>query len=115
MGMAVPTVREVILQLIRNGAHDLHTLVLANKCFALLWPPGQKRTLDGRLDFCYACLDAALPEDDEVQELKLKLVKDDVLGSTISTLTSFSEMGIRCANANNPSGRETQRNDAHVS
>lgn len=54
--VAVPAVREVVLSLIREGGHDLHTLVLANKCFALLWPPGEKRTLDGRLDFCYACL-----------------------------------------------------------
>jgi hypothetical protein len=61
-GFAVPTVRGVALELIREGGHDVHTLVLANKCFALLWPPGEKRTLDGRLDFCYACLDAALPE-----------------------------------------------------
>ena len=55
-GAAVPTVREVVLDLIRDGGHDLHALVLANKCFALLWPPGEKQTLDGRLDFCYACL-----------------------------------------------------------
>lgn len=57
--VAVPTVREVVLSLIREGGHDLHTLVLANKCFALLWPPGEKRTLEGRLDFCYACLVSA--------------------------------------------------------
>lgn len=58
--VAVPTVREMVLSLIREGAHDLHTLVLANKCFALLWPPGEKRTLEGRLDFCYACLVSAI-------------------------------------------------------
>ena len=40
-----------------------------------------------------ATQDAALPEDDELMELKLKLVKDDTLGSTIGELSSFSEMG----------------------
>ena len=39
------------------------------------------------------CQDAALPEDDELMELKLKLLKDDMLGSAIGELSSFSEMG----------------------
>ena len=69
---AAQTVREVVLAQIRNGGHDVSGLVLANKCFALLQPPGDKRTLESRLDFCYACLEAALPEDDEQMELKAR-------------------------------------------
>ena len=37
--------------------------------------------------------EAALPEDDELMELKLKLEKDDLLGSAIGELSSFSETG----------------------
>ena len=92
MGFAVSVVRGVALELIAEGGHDLQALVQANKCFALLLPPGDARTLDDRVDFCFACLEAALPADDELMALELKLAKDDLLGSTIEALSSFSDM-----------------------
>ena len=96
IGFAVPTLRSVALALIKAGGHDLQTLVLTNRCVALIDPPGDKATLEGRLDFCFACLAAALPEHDELMELRLKLEKKDLLFSTIDALSSFSEMGVRC-------------------
>ena len=84
---AAQTVREVVLAQIRNGGHDVSGLVLANKCFALLQPPGDKRTLESRLDFCYACLEAALPEDDEQMELKAR-PSTHALGSCSGGLAS---------------------------
>lgn len=73
----VHAVRQLALELI-NGqtiVHDVAALMHANKCLALLCPPGEAQTLDARLDFCYACLEAALPMDDELMELRLKLAK----------------------------------------
>ena len=96
VSFAVDTVRMVALELIREGGRELQTLVLANKCLASLWPPGDAATLEGRLEFCSACLGAALPEDDELMELKLRLDKEHLLSSTSSALGAFSEMGVRC-------------------
>jgi hypothetical protein len=96
---AVPTVRAVGLQLIKEGGYDLQTLVLTNKCLALLWPPGSKSTLEDRMAFCSDCLEAALPEDDDDDDrelLKLNLVSEDLLNSAIRALSSFSDMGVRC-------------------
>jgi len=96
--VAVPAVRRVVLELIHAGAHDVQTLVLATKSLAQLWPPGEPSTLSGRLDFCFACLEAALPADHlgDAMELRLRLVHNHLLSSTIEGLGAFSEVGIRC-------------------
>ena len=71
--VAVPALRRVALELIHLGALDVSALVQANRCLALLWPAGDASTLAGRLEFCSACLEAALPPDDEPMELRLRL------------------------------------------
>lgn len=94
--VAVPALRRVALELIHLGSLDVSALVQANRCLALLWPAGDASTLAGRLEFCSACLEAALPPDDEPMELRLRLTHGNLLGSTIEALGAFSEMGVRC-------------------
>ena len=93
---AVSTLCTVALELIRGGGLDRQALVQCNKCIALLWPAGERQTLDERLEFCAGCLEAALPADDELSELKLRLVRGSLLASTVEALGGFSEMGVRC-------------------
>ena len=92
----IKSLRELTLDLIHAGALDVTTLAHANRCLATLWPPGDARTLPGRLEFCFDCLEAALPPDDEPMELRLRLRRDDLLGTTIESLGAFSEVGVRC-------------------
>ena len=96
--VAVPAVRRVVLELLHAGAHDVRTLVLANKSLAQLWPPGEPSTLSARLDFCFACLEAGLPADHlgDAMEFRLRLVRNHLLSSTTEALSAFSEVGIRC-------------------
>ena len=56
VSVALAAVRSVALSLVREGAQDLRSLILANRCLAKLWPPGEAQTLQARLAFCTATL-----------------------------------------------------------
>ena len=93
--VVVTAVRRVALALVHAGV-DVPSLVAANKCLAHLAPPGDPRTVDSRVDFCFAYLEASLPADDESMELSLRLTRERLLESVIEALGAFSEVGIRC-------------------
>ena len=94
--VAIVALQTTSLELIRVGARDVRSLVEVSQCLAQLWPPGEARTLDARLDFAFACMEAALPPAGEPLELRLRLVRRELLGSAIEALGAFSEMGVRC-------------------
>jgi hypothetical protein len=93
--VAVTALRRVALELLHAGAFDVPALVLTNQCLAWLWPPAEPSTLQARIDFCLSCLEAVLPADDGPLELRLRLTRGNLLGSTIQALGAFSEVGVR--------------------
>ena len=84
------------LHMVRDsGGCNSDILARGFQCLAKLQPPGSPKTLDSRVSFCADCLEALLPQEEGLMELKLQLKKGEILGSAIVGLSTFSESGVR--------------------